>query len=123
MEEDRHRNQPDSGVLKALCNNIKQIDDPAVRMRASDFCDALDECISRNGAMALPNLYFSSDEGDAFFEWIFGSFRFGFLFCGRPEESGWYLITKAGGKTERFRGRFEGRETMEYVFDYIGANA
>lgn len=112
-----------SGVLMDLCNDIKQIDDPEVRMQATNFCDALSDYISRNDVMALPSLYFSLDEGDAFFEWIFDSFRFGFLFSSNPEESGWYLVTKAGGRNERFRSTFKGRETMEYVFNYIRANA
>lgn len=112
-----------SGVLMDLCNDIKQIDDPEVRMQAANFCDALSDYISRNDVMALPSLYFSLDEGDAFFEWIFDSFRFGFLFRNKPEESGWYLITKVGGKIKRFRSRFKGKETVEYIFDYIGVNA
>ncbi len=122
MKGDDHRTSNDS-ILMDLCNDIKQIDDPGVRMQATNFYDALSDCISRNDEMALPSLCLSLDEGDAFFEWVFDSFRFGFLFSGNPEESGWYLVTKAGGRNERFRSTFKGRETMEYVFNYIRANA
>ncbi len=122
MKGDDHRTS-NSIIMMDLCNDIKQINDPRVRMQATNFCDALSDCISRNDVVALPSLSFSLDEGDAFFEWVFDSFRFGFLFSDNPEESGWYLVTKAGGRNERFRSTFKGKETVKYIFNYIVANA
>ena len=112
-----------SEVLMGICDDIKQIDDPVVRMQATAFCDALSGYIGRHDVPALPELYFSLDEGDAFFEWIFDNFRFEFLFCKNPEESGWYMITKVSGKVERIRSTFNGKGTIEYIFSYIGASA
>ena len=106
-----------------LCNDIQTIKDPIVRRQAMDFCDLICNYLYRHESVKLPNLFFSMDDGDAFFEWIFDNFRFGFLFCKEPKDSGWYLVSKVNETVERFSSSYRGKDTIDYIFNYIGVNA
>ncbi len=116
-----------NNLSSKMCDDIRTIEDPKVREQSMGFCNTLCQSIYHFNKTSLPNdlpqMYFSDDDGDAFFEWIFDNFRFGFLFCQDDDESGWYLLSKSDGKITRFRSKYRGRETIDYILTYIGTNA
>ena len=70
-----------SRVTSKICEDISNIGDFAVSEQVMAFCDSLSQYLLYNNVTAeLPEMYSSINEDEAYFEWIFDQFRFGFLF-------------------------------------------
>jgi len=113
-----------SKFVKKIHENIMTIENSNVRDQVICFCNDISQYLYYSKVGYLPNFHFSFDEDDAYFEWIFENFRFGFLFCVDSKDSGWCMVSKSDdGSYERYEGRYRGKETITFVFKYIMEHA
>ncbi|MDO5853913.1 MAG: hypothetical protein Q4Q62_07755 [Thermoplasmata archaeon] len=116
---------PRPEFLMPLCSSISDIKEPTVRMQVSAFCEAMCMFMVSKGIGnldALP-MYPELEDDEAYYEWVFDYFRFGFCFLEDPEKSRWFVseFTEDRVLKSNFMGKFDPGygETVEYVMNYV----
>lgn len=114
-------------VVSGICGKIERIRDIEIRMQVCGFCSTLSTGLTRlQPGLDLSPMYTELLEDEAYFEWIFDNFRFGFSFRHDSADSYWFLVAKDPRETSRrFRGDFNAGflPPVEYVLEYIRSNA
>ncbi len=89
-----------------MCEDINSIDDATIKSQATSFCELMSQYIQYTGVtFSLPEMYFTQEDDEAYFEWIFDQFRFGFVFAANPNESGWFQLSSFNESMERFKSK------------------
>lgn len=114
-------------VVSGICSRIEDIKDVEIRMQVSGFCSALSGGLMElQPGIDVSPMYVEIQDDEAYLEWIFDNFRFGFSFHHNISESYWFLVAKDSRESSRrFRGDFNAGfvEPVKYVLDYIRGNA
>lgn len=113
--------------MSDMREHIGLIPDSEVKAQAEAFCDALSEGIVRlRPEICISPMFADIDDEEAYFEWIFDDFRFGFSFRHESAESCWFLVSLGqDGDVERSSGDFEAgaASVVEYVLNHIARNS
>lgn len=123
-------NIPDTmykSVVSGICEHIDDIHDSEIRMQVRRFCSILSAGLLRfQPGIRLDPMYVDIGDDEAYFEWIFDNFRFGFSFHHDLRESYWFQVSlDSNGNSSRFRGDFNAGfvPAVRFALDYIGRNA
>lgn len=114
-------------VVSAICGSIPSIADTDIRNQVSGFCSTLSHgLMGLQPGIDVDPMYSEILDDEAYFEWIFDNFRFGFSFLHEPADSYWFLVARdpTEGST-RFEGDFKAGylPAVMYALSYIGSNA
>ena len=114
-------------VISGIRKHVVDIHDETIRTQVCDFCNALDsELTEFRSEVDSGSVYVDVREDEAYFEWIFDDFRFGFSFHHDMLDSYWFLVAKDRAESSiRFKGDFNAgfAGPIRYVLDYIRDNA
>lgn len=114
-------------VVSGIRKHVVDIHDETIRTQVCDFCNALDsELTEFRSEVDSGSVYVDVREDEAYFEWIFDDFRFGFSFHHDMLDSYWFLVAKDRAESSiRFKGDFNAgfAGPIRYVLDYIRDNA
>ena len=82
-------------VISGMIGTLPSIADTGIRDQVVGFCEALDRGLadSEHGIDANP-MYSDILDDEAYYEWIFDDFRFGFSFRHDPSDSYWFLVSR-----------------------------
>ena len=106
---------------------MADIRDPEIALQIHGFCGVLnDELMRFQLGMMIDTMYVEVREDEAYLEWIFDNFRFGFSFHHDVGESYWFLVERDPTESSRrYKGDFKAGfvEPVRYVLDYIRDHA
>lgn len=121
----RYTSTLDKAVIRQLRADLSQVEDIRLQAQTQAFCEQLNlELLHCGLVQELPLLACDlSNPGEAYLEWVFAAFRFGFSFNVDEQKSGWFMISSdpAGGTDQTAQGLLPGRLTavLEFVVRYI----
>lgn len=114
-------------VVNSLCSNIPRIEDYEIKTQVMGFCSALSVGLANiQPGIKMDQMYIEICEDEAYAEWIFDNFRFGYSFHHNMDDSFWFMIAKdSDNETTRFKGDFKAgyAPVIDYSLRYIRSNA
>ena len=114
-------------VVSGICGSLPSIVDPDIRSQVSGFCSTLSHgLVGFQPGIDVSAMYSEILEDEAYFEWIFDNFRFGFSFAHDSADSYWFMVAKDPTEgSVRFEGDFRAGylPAVSYALSYIGRNA
>ncbi len=114
-------------VVSEICARIEDIQDVEIGMQVRGFCSALSAgLVKLQPGIDVSPMYVEIQDDEAYLEWIFDNFRFGFSFHHNGTDSYWFLVARDSRESSRrFRGDFNAgfARPVKYVLDYVRSNA
>lgn len=114
-------------VVSKICESLPSISDPDIRTQVGGFCSTLSQGLAGlQPGIDVSAMYSEILDDEAYFEWIFDNFRFGFSFQHDPSDSYWFMVAKDPAEGSiRFEGDFRAGylPAVGYALSYIGRNA
>jgi len=112
-------------LITDLCTFVSNIDEQSIQEQVQAFVAALSSSLKVFPIdNELPDLFTDIIPGNAYLEWAFDTFRFGFSFVNNPMESEWFLIPPEDDIREGYRYFIEGKyqDLADFVLKYIRSN-
>ena len=116
----------DTPLMTDLCSFVSTINEQGIQEQVQAFVAALSRSLKIvHIDDELPEIFTDLIPGNAYLEWAFGTFRFGFSFVSDPMESEWFLIPPEDDIREGYRYFIEGKyqDLTDFVLRYIRSNA
>ncbi len=114
-------------VVSGICEQVPNIIDYRIEAQVKGFCSTLSEGLSKlQPGIRMDAMYAEILEDEAYFEWAFDNFRFGYSFRGDLSESYWFMVAKDPDEGSiRFKGDFRAGylPAIKYTLSYIGSYA